>query len=242
MILPKEKVPKSVKNPRLLLMYGKPKSGKTTIASKLKGNLIVDLEGGSQYLDALAVQARTLQELVAVINALKIEKEKTGKNPYPYITLDSGTALESIAEDLGLILYQRTRMGKTYRGKILDLPNGAGYKYVRDAFLDLLEQFMLYTDHLILMCHSKDIMIEKEGKEMSEIDVDLTGKLGRIVTSRADAVGLFYREKNRNILNFKGDGTFISEARIDHLRGQVIEIGSSDENNNITTNWNLIYK
>ena len=113
MILPKEKVPKSVKNPRLLLMYGKPKSGKTTIASKLKGNLIVDLEGGSQYLDALAVQARTLQELVAVINALKTEKEKTGKNPYPYITLDSGTALESIAEDLGLILYQRTRMGKT---------------------------------------------------------------------------------------------------------------------------------
>ena len=49
-VLPTEKVKAKVKNPRFLILFGKPKSGKTTIASQLDSNLIIDLEGGAEFL------------------------------------------------------------------------------------------------------------------------------------------------------------------------------------------------
>ena len=45
-VLPKEKVKAKVENPRFLIIFGKPKAGKTTLASKLDNNLIIDLERG----------------------------------------------------------------------------------------------------------------------------------------------------------------------------------------------------
>ena len=51
-VLPKEKLKARIENPRFLILFGKPKSGKTTLASKLDNNLIVDLEGGSEFLEA----------------------------------------------------------------------------------------------------------------------------------------------------------------------------------------------
>ena len=62
-VLPKEKLKARIENPRFLILFGKPKSGKTTLASKLDNNLIVDLEGGSEFLEALAIQARSVNDL-----------------------------------------------------------------------------------------------------------------------------------------------------------------------------------
>lgn len=44
MLLPIEKVPAKVGNPRYLVLYGKPKTGKTTIVAAIPNNLIIDLE------------------------------------------------------------------------------------------------------------------------------------------------------------------------------------------------------
>lgn len=62
-VLPKEKVKAKVENPRFLIIFGRPKSGKTTLAAALDNNLIIDLEGGSEFLEALAIQARSVNEL-----------------------------------------------------------------------------------------------------------------------------------------------------------------------------------
>ena len=60
-VLPKEKVKAKVENPRFLILFGKPKAGKTTLVAALDNNLIIDLEGGSEFLEALAVQARSVK-------------------------------------------------------------------------------------------------------------------------------------------------------------------------------------
>ena len=59
-VLPKEKIKAKVENPRFLILFGKPKAGKTTLVSRLDNNLIIDLEGGSEFLEALAIQARSV--------------------------------------------------------------------------------------------------------------------------------------------------------------------------------------
>ena len=47
------------------------KSGKTTLAAHLENNLIIDLEGGSEFIDCLAVQARNINDLGEIANAIR---------------------------------------------------------------------------------------------------------------------------------------------------------------------------
>ena len=53
--LPTAKVAAERLSPKVFIMYSLPKTGKTTLLSKLDNCLIIDLEDGSKYLDALKV-------------------------------------------------------------------------------------------------------------------------------------------------------------------------------------------
>ena len=95
-VLPKEKVKAKVENPRFLIIFGKPKAGKTTLASRLDNNLIVDLEGGSEFLEALSIQARSVNDLAEIANQIRQKITQTGTKPYKYIAIDNATRLEEI--------------------------------------------------------------------------------------------------------------------------------------------------
>lgn len=246
LVLPTEKIKAKSGNPRFLVLFGKPKSGKTTIAVNIENNLIVDLEGGSQYMDSLSVQARTYTDLAEIVKAIKSQIKETGVKPYKYITIDSGTALEEIARSYALKLYQQTPMaqlkdGSVYNEDILKLPKGAGYLYLREAFEKLYKIFFDLADHIILICHCKDAIIDKDGKEMSEMSMDLTGKIARLTSADADAIGFVYRKENQTIINFKTNGNVITGARPKHLRETEIVISESDDSGNVTVYPERIY-
>lgn len=241
-VLPKEKVEAKVENPRFLIIFGKPKAGKTTLASKLDNNLIVDLEGGSEFLEALAVQARSVKDLGDIANAIREEIKSTGKKPYKYITLDNASRLEEICLSYAATLYRQTPMGKNYSGNdVRTLPNGSGYMYLQQAVRKVIDMFRDLCDNFILIGHLKDKMINKEGEELSEMSLDLVGKLANIICGEADAVGYVYRKKNETHISFEGGDNSVREARAPHLRGKNIVIAESDENNNIKVYWDKIY-
>lgn len=241
-VLPKEKVKAKVENPRFLIIFGKPKAGKTTLASKLDYNLIIDLEGGSEFLEALAVQARSIKDLGEIANAIRDEIKEKGCKPYKYITIDNASRLEEICMSYAVQLYKATPMGKTYQGTdVRTLPNGSGYLYLQQAVRKVLDMFRELCDNFILIGHLKDKMINKEGEELSEMSLDLVGKLANIVCGEADAVGYVYRKKNETRISFEGGDNSVREARAPHLRGKNIVIADSDENNNINVYWDRIY-
>lgn len=241
-VLPKEKVKAKVENPRFLIIFGKPKAGKTTLASKLDNNLIIDLEGGSEFLEALAVQARSVKDLGEIANAIREEIKSTGKKPYKYITLDNASRLEEICLSYAATLYRQTPMGKNYQGNdVRTLPNGSGYMYLQQAVRKVIDMFRDLCDNFILIGHLKDKMINKEGEELSEMSLDLVGKLANIICGEADAVGYVYRKKNETLISFEGGDNSVREARAPHLRGKNIVIAESDDNNNIKVYWDKIY-
>lgn len=241
-VLPKEKVKAKVENPRFLIIFGKPKAGKTTLASKLDNNLIVDLEGGSEFLEALAVQARSVKDLGDIANAIREEIKSTGKKPYKYITLDNASRLEEICLSYAATLYRQTPMGKNYSGNdVRTLPNGSGYMYLQQAVRKVIDMFRDLCDNFILIGHLKDKMINKEGEELSEMSLDLVGKLANIICGEADAVGYVYRKKNETHISFEGGDNSVREARAPHLRGKNIVIAESDDDNNIKVYWDKIY-
>lgn len=236
--LPTEKVKSTDQNPRFMILFGKPKCGKTTITSYLENNLILDLEKGSDYVDALKVSVNSMQDLKEVKEAI-IEAGK----PYKFITLDTATALEDMVMPLAIAKYKETPMGRSFKGKdIRHLPNGAGYLYLREAYKEVIDSFVDLAPYIILLGHQKDKQINKDGKELSENALDLTGKLERIMGAKADALGYIYRKKNQTIINFNGGGDATVEARPSHIRGKEIIIAESDEKGNIKTFWNQIFK
>ena len=66
MELPKKVVKASRKSPKNMIIYGAPKIGKTTVLSELKDCLIIDLEDGSDMVDALKIKVTSLKELAEV--------------------------------------------------------------------------------------------------------------------------------------------------------------------------------
>jgi len=245
MELPKVPSTPITKNAQFMIIFSKPKAGKTTAISKLENNLIIDLEEGSDFVGGLKVKANNLSELSEIRKALQEEASKGFK--YDYITIDTATALEDIVNPLAIKLYQNTPMGVNYGKKageddVKKLPNGAGYLYSREAFLQVVDGFKpLVGKCLILLGHVADKMVNKNGEEISEMSLDLTGKLGRIVYSRADAIGYLYRDKDKCILNFNGGGDAIIEARPTHLAGQTIVLTEKNEKGELISHWDKIF-
>ena len=241
--LPTSKVPATSTNPHFMILYGRPKAGKTSALAQLDNNLIVYLEGGATFIDAMAVQARSVNELGEIAQAIRAKNTEVGHNFYKHITIDNATRLEEICLPYAAILYRQTPMGKNWKGTdVRLLPNGSGYMYIRQAVRKIIDMFKDLCNEFILVGHVKDVQIEQNGEELSEMALDLVGKLSSIICGEADAVGYVYRKGNETHISFKGGDGTIKEARAPHLRGQDIIIATGNEDGTITTYWNKIYK
>ena len=102
-VLPTKKVKAERTNPKRLIIYSKPKTGKTSAFAGLEDNLIMDLENGADYVEALKIKVTSLQELLEAGKAIK----EAGK-PYKYLTVDTVTALEDMVMPLAIKLYKQT--------------------------------------------------------------------------------------------------------------------------------------
>lgn len=129
MELPTTKTKPTEVNPLFSVFFGKPKSGKSTIAAALPDALLIDLEQGSHYLEALSVQVKNFEDLVDLKKSLHTEWEKKERKPvYTFGVFDTATALEELVLPFAKKMYKETPMGKNFDGEdVRKLPNGAGY-------------------------------------------------------------------------------------------------------------------
>ncbi len=246
MQLPTEKVKATSKSPKKLIIFSKPKVGKTSLLAELENNLIVDLENGTDFLDAMKVKCNNYKEIIELAKAI----HQAGK-PYKYITIDTATKLEDLVLPYAKELYRATPQGKKFdfdpaTGKdlnsqtVLDIGQGYGYRWTREAFTKILGVFENLCDRLIVVGHLKETLLEKNGKEVTGKELDLTGKLKSITSANADAVGLLYRNGNQNILSFKTTDEVVCGARPDHLKNQEIVVSELIEGK-LITHWDKIF-
>lgn len=255
-VLPTKKQQVLDYNPRLLVIYSKPKMGKSTFCAALDDNLIIDLDkGGYRALEAMVVPASSYTELREIAISLDAKKKELGKVPYRFITLDNSTHLEEYCLYYALLLYRQTQQGKEFgnytdkdgktvfnkKADVRQLPRGGGYLYVREAVKRAIEMFMPYCETLILIGHVKDSLINKDGKEMSEMSLDLSGRLSDIICGDADAVGFMRREGNQSIISFKTSGDLNKGARPKHLREKEFVVVEELENGELKVNTKEIF-
>jgi hypothetical protein len=235
-VLPTKKVKADRVNPKRLIIYSKPKTGKTSAFAGLDGNLIIDLENGADYVEAIKVKANNLQELKEIGKAIK-----EANYPYKYVTIDTVTALEDMVMPLAINLYKQTPMGKNYSGdSILTLPNGAGYLYVRQAFFQVLDFIDTLAPQIILSGHIKDKQVDDKGEMVMSANIDLTGKIKSLICANADAIGYMYRKGNKTILSFKTNEEVTCGARPEHLRNEEIVISEMIDGV-LKTSWEKVF-
>ena len=172
-VLPTERRKAADYNPRLMVIFGKPKSGKSSLMASLENNLIIDLEDGYRSLDVMCVQARSAADIFNIKAAVEQKNKENGDKPfYRFITIDNATRLEELSVVYANHLYQKTSMGAAWgykkddignivlvngkkvpdpKADVRQLPNGAGYLYMRQALKEMIGMFRPLCDTLILV-------------------------------------------------------------------------------------------
>lgn len=238
-VLPTTKIPAETQDPKYLILFGLPKVGKTTILSTLDNNLILDMENGSTYVDALKIKINTLKELKEAVKAIK----EAGK-PYKFITIDTITAVEEMAKPLAIQLYQNSPMFSPKYADVKDvtqLPNGSGWAFLRQGVEMIVDLVASATDNLIICGHVKDTALS-ESMEGSVKDLDLGGKLKRILSAKSDAIGFVHRDEDSNLcIQFGTNGEVLTGARPTHLANKDIVVAERNEDGTFTSHWERIY-
>lgn len=247
-ILPMEVTPAKIKNPRNLIIFSKPKIGKSSALVQLPNSLLIDLENGSDYVSGRILKANSVEDIRAIGKAI----EEAG-NPYKYLIIDTVTKLEEMCIPYAELLYSKTLPGKNWfaqgkiqYGNLLALPNGSGYAPLRLAFEKVISYINTLAENIILVGHVKDKMIDKAGAEFTSLDLDLTGKISRITASNSDAIGYLHRVKGtQNYLSFMSCDEVACGSRSAHLRNkdilisELIDVGT--ENEKLVTYWDKIF-
>lgn len=238
-VLPTKPQPPSRVNIESLCMYGLPKSGKTTAVSELENCLIVDVENGSAFVNGMIVKPpegvgpvskfKWLKELAATIR-------EQGK-PYDYVAIDTLSQLDIDAEWVGTWNYMNSIQGKKFNRdangnimkpsdtdyeSVLSLANGYGYRYTREAIMDIFDSLKgLGKICTIFICHVADKMIAKKGtsEEVMVKDLALVGKTRDIIPRMVDATANVWNEEGQFMISFKGDNERVGGVRAKHLLG-----------------------
>lgn len=170
-------------------------------------------------------------------------KETPGQ--FDFIAFDTTTALEDIALPYANKLYRDTVMGKNFdeNENVLKLPNGAGYQYLREAMQKMIGWFEKTIPNIILVGHVKDKSLNENGTELNVKDLDLTGKIGRILSAASDAICYIYRDTETGsvMANFGDGSSVLCGSRISQLSGRTILLSEKLEDGTIKTYWENIY-
>lgn len=237
-------------NARDMVIYGKPKVGKTTALSQLKNCLIVDIENGAAFIEGLVVSPPESMGPVGRFKWLK-ELAKTIKDagkPYDYVAIDTLSQLDTEAEWVGTWNYMNSVSGKKFNRKVdkqgnlvldkdgksimlkpddpdyesvLTLGQGYGYRYTRDAIMDIYETLKdLGKICTIFVCHVADKMIaEKNGEQVMVKDLALVGKTRDVIPRLTDAIANVWNEDGQMMISFNGNAEKIGGLRATHLIG-----------------------
>lgn len=250
--IPLVKTKAKLESPKNLIIFSKPKTGKTSAYAELPNNLILDFEDGSDYIEGMVIKIETLADLKEVGKQIK-----EAGYPYDFVTIDTITSLDKITIPYAEQLYSNTLPGKnwykkntdgTYApdsgkakyGNIINMPEGAGYKWLWEAHTKVVEFIKGFAPRLIQSGHIKDVNLEKQSTVFASMELDLSGKLKRIVTSASDAIGYLYRKGNQNILSFKTTDDVACGARPEHLSNVEIILSEKTETGFVTY-WERIY-
>jgi len=173
---------------KYILIYGQPKSGKTSFAAKFKKNLLLAFEMGYNAIDGIYAQPiHKWSDFKLVLRQLSDPK---AQEMFDTITIDTASIAYDLCEQ-----YVCAQNGVQ---SIADIDWGAGYSLVKKEFEACLRQITLMGYGLILIAHS-----ETKTERIGDNDVDsyrpaLNKRCYEICNRLVDVIGYIAVEWNEH--------------------------------------------
>lgn len=192
--LPKEKKKADTGFPErgTWLIFGAPKVGKTTFAAQWPEALILDMEGGTRYVEgAYVAEIKSLDELREAYAQLRAMADE-GELPYKTIVLDTIDVVNDwiereVCEEMGI-----TQLGQA--------PFGADWGAARNRVIELIKAFSQLPVNVLIVAHSRWAVI---GEVTVGHTIDLPGRLARFALAVVDNVLFCTTEKGERKIVFR---------------------------------------
>ena len=174
---------------KYILVYGKPKTGKTTLASRFPKNLLVAFEKGYNAIDGIkAVDINKWADFKLVLRQLE---KPEAREMYDTITIDTTTIAYEMCE--------RFICSQNGVQSIADIPWGGGYAATKKEFETCLRKITMLGYGLVLISH---IETRKEKtSDDSEIEIlapSMPKRCYEVVNQIVDIIGYISTEWDEN--------------------------------------------
>lgn len=170
---------------KYILVYGKPKTGKTTLASRFPKNLLIAFEKGYNAIDGIrAIDINKWTDFKLVLRQLE---KKEAQEMYDTITIDTTTIAYEMCEQ-----YVCAQNGVQ---SIADIPWGQGYTATKKEFEKCLRKITMLGYGLVLISH---IETRKEKtSDDSEVEIlapSMPKRCYEVVNQIVDIIGYISTE------------------------------------------------
>jgi hypothetical protein len=170
---------------KYLLLYGKPKTGKTTMASRFPKNLLIAFEKGYNAIDGIkAVDVNKWSEFRQVLKQLE---KPEAREMYDTITIDTTTIAYEMCEQ-----FVCSQNGVQ---SIRDIPWGQGWTLAKKEFESCLRKITMLGYGLVLISHI-ETRKEKTADD-SEIEIlapSMPKRCYEVVNQIVDIIGYIATE------------------------------------------------
>lgn len=172
---------------KYILLYGKPKCGKTSFAVQAPRALVCAFElgvnalAGTRYVPIL--RWSDFKKVMAQL------KKPQAKEMYDTVVLDTVSIAYELCEKF---ILQRESVSS-----IKDIPFGAGYGMVSGEFQECLREITMLGFGLILICHSKEVATnnyDEDGNPIMMIQPSLSKRPMEICNAICDVIGAINTE------------------------------------------------
>ena len=210
------------------MVYSLPGMGKTTLASQMNNSIIIDIEGGANYIKtARTEQITKLDDFYSVL----VELWKAPKREFDYIVIDTVDWL------VRLIVEDVAGIDKNHLTETLNRSNG-GYgngkqvleNHVRTKLLPMLVAMNKKGYGICLLAHAdKKNMLDSDGTTIEQITPKIDPNTLNAFVEWCDAI--FYLKKDaegNRILQLSSDDVALAKNRT----GMSGEINLSEANIN----------
>ena len=170
-----------------VFLYGEPKSGKTTIATKFPRHMLLAFEKGYNAIPgAMANPINSWGEFRKVLKQLK---DPRVKERFETIIIDTADIAYDLCEKYICSNAKRSDGGFGV-DSVADIPFGKGYTMVAKEYDECLRSIVQMDYGLVLISHAVDkTFTDEQGREFNQIVPTLGNKPRNIVSRMCDIIG-----------------------------------------------------
>lgn len=176
---------------KFLLIYGQPKTGKSTFGSQLPRSLFLNFEQGTNALAGIrSVPILRWGDFKKVLTQLR---KPQAREMYDSIVVDTASIAWQLCEK-----YVCQREGVD---SIRDIPWGQGWGMLRNEFSECWREITLLGFGILFIAHSKDKpteMRDENGEAITAVAPDLPNQCYTIINSIVDIIGYLQVQMNND--------------------------------------------